>query len=162
MFRPATVFGLSPRFRIELLPNHFSYMAVSNKTIPVADLNAYRAAIDIMDLIEGYFKVIEKGSWSSLIYNIGHHNISKIEFALGVQLVTSCKIITIPDMGDLRNLQIDCDKFNNEFNFVPNISYQSSVEKVALWISDNLEYIQGTNFKEMLNMPLSNWQKICK
>lgn len=162
LFRPATVFGLSPRLRIELLPNHFSYMAVSNKVITVADLNAYRAAIDITELIEGYFKVIDKGIWSHLIYNIGHHNISKLEFALGIQLVTGCKIVTIPDIGDLRNLQINCDLFNNEFGFEPNISYQTSVEKITNWIQDNLVSIESSNFKEMLNMPLSNWLKICK
>lgn len=162
VFRPATVFGLSPRFRIELLPNHFTYIAIANKVVTVADLNAYRAAIDINDLIAGYFKVIEKGTWSKLIYNIGHHNISKLEFALGIQVVTGCKIITIPDIGDLRNLQINCDLFDTEFDFKPAITYQDSVKKIADWISPNLTTIEGSNYNEMLNMPLSNWLKICK
>ena len=162
VFRPATVFGLSPRFRIELLPNHFSYMAIANKVVTVADLNAYRAAIDINDLIAGYFKVIEKASWQHLIYNIGQHNISKLEFALGIQVVTGCKIVTIPDIGDLRNLQINCDLFDQEFGFKPALSYQESVKRIVDWISGNLEMIEGSNYSEMLNMPLSNWLRICK
>ena len=162
VFRPATVFGLSPRFRIELLPNHFSYMAIANKVVTVADLNAYRAAIDINDLVAGYFKVIEKGSWQNLIYNIGQHNISKLEFALGIQVVTGCKIVTIPDIGDLRNLQINCDLFDQEFGFKPALSYQDSVKRIVDWISANLEMIEGSNYSEMLNMPLSNWLRICK
>ena len=162
MFRPATVFGLSPRFRIELLPNHFSYMAVANKVISVADLNAYRAAIDISDLVKGYFKVIEKGNWKHILYNIGHHNISKIEFALGIQVATGCKIQTIPDMGDLRNLQINCNLFNDEFDYQPNLTYQESVSQVTKWIKENQFEIESNNFSEMLNMQLSNWLKICK
>ncbi|MFZ2975705.1 MAG: NAD(P)-dependent oxidoreductase [Candidatus Moraniibacteriota bacterium] len=160
VFRPATVFGVSPRFRIELLPNHFTYMAVANNLINVSDLNAYRAAVDIAELIQGYFKVIEKGSWKNLIYNIGHHNISKVEFALGVQKVTGCKIGVVPDMGDLRNLQIDCTMFNKEFDFNPIITYEESIKTVADFIKNNLEKIKKSNFSEMLNMPLANWLKI--
>lgn len=162
VFRPATVFGLSPRFRIELLPNHFTYLAISKKMIRVSELNAYRATIDIDELIQGYFKVIEKGKWKHLIYNIGHHNINKGEFARGIQKVVKCDIGIAPDIGDLRNLQIDCSRFNKEFDFHPNIPYEKSIKGVAKWIEDNLENLEKTNFAEFLNMPLANWHKICQ
>ena len=162
VFRPATVFGLSPRFRIELLPNHFTYLAISRKMIRVSELNAYRSAIDIDELILGYFKVIEKGKWKHLIYNIGHYNMSKDEFAKGIQKVVKCDIGMAPDIGDLRNLQIDCSRFNKEFDFHPNIPYETSIKKVAVWIEKNLPALHQTNFAEFLNMPLSNWRKICQ
>jgi len=161
VFRPATVFGLSPRFRIELLPNHFTYMAVSRKLIPVSGLNAYRAAIDIDELIAGYFQVIEKGNWQHLIYNIGHHNINKTEFAQGIQKVVKCKIDQMPDIGDLRNLQIDSSRFNKEFDFHPSISYEESIRKIAKWTEDNLEALENSNFAEILNMPLDKWRQLC-
>ena len=161
VFRPATVFGLSPRFRIELLPNHFTYMAISRKMIRVSELNAYRAAIDIDELIQGYFKVIEKDKWKHLIYNIGHHNMSKKGFSIGIQKVVDCKIGSAPDIGDIRNLQIDCSRFNKEFNFYPAISYEKSIEKIAKWIKNNLENLENSNFAEVLNMPLNKWQQIC-
>lgn len=162
VFRPATVFGLSPRFRIELLPNHFTYLAISRKMIRVSELNAYRAAIDIDELIQGYFKVTEKGKWKHLIYNIGHYNMSKGEFAKGIQKVVKCDIGVAPDIGDLRNLQIDCSLFNKEFDFHPNIPYEKSIKKIANWIKNNLEDLENSNFAEMLNMPLANWYKICQ
>lgn len=161
VFRPATVFGLSPRFRIELLPNHFTYLAISRKMIRVSELNAYRAAIDIDELIQGYFKVIEKGKWKHLIYNIGHYNMSKKDFSTGIQKVVDCKIGSAPDIGDLRNLQIDCSLFNKEFDFRPTISYEKSIEKIAKWIKNNLENLENSNFAEVLNMPLNKWQQIC-
>lgn len=161
VFRPATVFGLSPRFRIELLPNHFTYMAVAKKMIPISNLNAYRAAIDLDELILGYLKVIKKGKWKDLVYNIGHHNINKLQFAKGIQKVVKCKIGIAPDIGDLRNLQIDCSKFNKEFKFKPIISYRQSIKKISKWIRDNLIHLENSNFAEILNMPLDKWRQIC-
>lgn len=160
VFRPATVFGLSPRFRIELLPNHFTYMAVAHKMLRISELNAYRAAIDIEELVMGYFKVIKKDKWKSLIYNIGHHNLSKGEFAKGIQNVVKCNIGLAPDMGDLRNLQIDCSKFDKEFDFHPSITYERSIKKVADWIKKNSTNLRKTDFAEYLNMPLDKWNKI--
>lgn len=161
VFRPATVFGLSPRFRIELLPNHFTYMAISRKLIPVSGLNAYRAAMNIDEIIKGYFKVIEKGNWKNLIYNIGHLNMNKKEFAEGIMDVVKCKISEAPDIGDLRNLQIDCSLFNKEFGFHPSTSYVESVKKISKWIKTNLTAMENTNFAELLNMPLDKWHRIC-
>lgn len=161
VFRPATVFGLSPRFRIELLPNHFTYMAIAKKVIPVSKLNAYRAAIDIADLLDAYERVIEKDAWGKLVYNIGHHNMTKQDFALGIQKVIPCKINSVPDIGDLRNLQIDSSQFEEEFDFHPVISYEKSIQNIATWIQDNLENLEGSNFAEFLNMPLDMWRKIC-
>lgn len=161
IFRPATVFGLSPRFRIELLPNHFTYLAVSRKLINVSDFNAYRAAIDLQTLIDGYFKVIGKGTWKHLIYNIGHHNLSKRQFAERIQKVAKCTIGSAPDIGDLRNLQIDCSLFNQEFDFHPEISFEDSVKKIAVWLKKNKDKIENSNFAEMLNMTLDKWLHIC-
>jgi nucleoside-diphosphate-sugar epimerase len=162
IFRPATVFGVSPRFRIELLPNHFTYVSMSTKNIKVADLNAYRAAIDIDDLISAYFKVIEVGTWKNFIYNLGSHNMSKLEFAIGIQKVIDTKITTIEDFGDLRNLQIDSTLFYDEFNFLPKYTYEQTILKIKKWLDIYKDEIQANNFVELLNMPLFNWDKLCK
>ena len=135
---------------------------MSSKNIKVADLNAYRAAIDIDDLISAYFHVIKKGSWKNNIYNIGSQNLSKLEFALGIQKVVETKITTIEDIGDLRNLQIDSTMFNKEFDFIPKYSYQETIVKVSNWLKLNLERVEKNNFAELLNMPISNWEKLCK
>lgn len=161
VFRPATIFGISPRFRIELMPNHFTYLAVARGLIRVSELNAYRAAMDVEELVQGYFKVINKGSWQHLIYNIGHFNMSKMQFALGVQNVVKCKIGPAPDFGDIRNLQIDCSLFDNEFDFHPTMTYEESIARVADWIEKNCVALEKSNFVELLNMPLDRWNKIC-
>lgn len=159
VFRPATVCGLSPRMRIELLPNHFTYCAVANGVMRISELNSFRAAIDMQDLVDGYFAVIQKGSWKKLIYNIGHHNLSKKQFATGIQSVVKSRIASIPDVGDLRNLQIDCSLFNKEFNFKPKVSYKKTIQQVAHWIQINLSEIERTKFAGILNMSLERFMR---
>lgn len=160
VFRPATVFGLAPRFRIELLPNHFTYCAIAKGLLRISELNAFRAAIDIEELVAGYFKVIDKGSWEHLIYNIGHHNLSKMQFAAGIQAVVNCKIAPIADIGDLRNLQIDNSRFNQEFAFRPSKSYEDTIRELAAWLEFNLLTIEKNDFAGILNMSLERWKQI--
>ena len=160
VFRPATVCGLAPRMRLELLPNHFTYCAVAKGLLRISELNAYRAAIDIEDLVDGYFKVIENGKWKKLIYNIGHYNMSKKQFGTGIQKVVKCKIGPIADIGDLRNLQIDCSLFNKEFNFRPEKQYTTTIKEVADWIENNLIEIEHTNYAGLINMSLEKWLKL--
>lgn len=160
VFRPATVCGLAPRMRLALLPNHFTYCAIAKGIIRISELNTYRAAIDIKDLVDGYFATIEKPVWDKLIYNIGHYNLSKKQFGEGIQEVVGCKIHPMKNFGDLRNLQIDCSLFNKEFDFQPSIAYKTTIEDVAKWINDNLLEIEKTNFAGIINISLDNWLKI--
>lgn len=160
VFRPATVCGPAPRMRLELLPNHFTYLAIAKGVLRISELNACRAAIDINDLVDGYFAVIEKGYWKKLIYNIGHHNMSKKDFATGIQSVIKCELGKMTDLGDLRNLQTDNSLFNKEFDFKPKIAYVDTIKNVALWIRKNLSQIERNNFAGIINMSLAKWKEI--
>ncbi len=160
VFRPATVFGVAPRMRIELLPNHFTYCAIAKGAIKVAEMHAYRAGIDIHDLIGCYMAVIEKGSWKKNFYNLGHHNLSKKQFAEGIASVVKADISEMPSFGDLRNLQIDSSLICDEFNWKPKKSYKKAIQEVANWIRKNKEEIESSNFAGILNMSLERWNKI--
>src|SRR3989344_5587835 len=50
VLRPATVWGISPRMRLELLPNHFTYCAISKGLIKISEPKACRAEMDIDDI----------------------------------------------------------------------------------------------------------------
>lgn len=160
VFRPATVFGASPRFRIELLPNHFTYMALKGK-IPVSLPDAHRTAIDIQDLISAYLKVIEKGSWRQQFYDLGSHNLTKLEYAEEIQKIVPCEIEISNKVHDTRNIQIDSSEFYKEFDFKPQFTFAENVQKLADWMQPKIEEWENNNFNGMLNMPLDNFKKIC-
>lgn len=162
VFRPATVFGTAPRLRIDLLSNHFTYMAIAKGSIKIFDGNAYRACIDIDELTKAYLRVIEVGKWNHRVYNIGHHNMTKNEYAKGVQNVIKCELDSSSDITDPRNLRIDCSRFYDEFNWTPVTPYEDSISKVANWIHENQKEIEDNKFIGILTMPFSEWERMCK
>lgn len=83
-FRLATVFGMSPRMRVDLLVNDFVYRAVTDRTLVIFEGHFKRNYIHILDVA----RVIEHAinnfeEMKNLPYNVGldDANLSKIELA---------------------------------------------------------------------------------
>jgi nucleoside-diphosphate-sugar epimerase len=160
VFRPATVFGLSPRLRVELLPNHFCFSGVSRKLINVSNLNAHRAFVSISALCKIYADVLEANFFPGVVYNIAAYNMTKLQIALAVQEHTDCRIETVDDTGDLRNLRIDSSKFFRDFNQYSFPDFENEIKPVIDWMYTYCSAIEDNNFVGLLNMPLANWKAI--
>ncbi|MEK7121324.1 MAG: NAD(P)-dependent oxidoreductase [Patescibacteria group bacterium] len=81
-FRLATVFGISPRMRLDLLVNDFTYRAVFDKTLVLSEAHFKRNYIHISDVARAFLHAIENyGSMRNQTYNIGlsDANLSKLE-----------------------------------------------------------------------------------
>lgn len=81
-FRLATVFGMSPRMRLDLLVNDFVYRAVKDKYIILFEANFKRNYIHIRDVCRAFIHGIKNfDKMKSNIFNIGlsDANISKKE-----------------------------------------------------------------------------------
>ena len=160
ILRPATIWGLSPRMRIELLPNHFIYSAVAKGMIKISEPKSHRAEMDMDDMINAYFSIMAKDKWPRLIYNVGNHNISKIEVAKIIQSVVPCKIETLGDIGDTRNLRINSEAFCKDFDWKPKNDFKQTVKKVSVWMKKNIKTIEKSKYAGMINSPLEQWLKM--
>ncbi len=81
-FRLATVFGMSPRMRIDLLVNDFVYRAVNDKFIILFESHFKRNYIHIKDVTNVFLHAINNyNSMKNEIYNVGlsDTNLSKEE-----------------------------------------------------------------------------------
>lgn len=81
-FRFATVFGASPRMRLDLLVNDFVYRAVNDKTMIVFEGHFKRNFIHIRDVVSAYIHAINNfETMKGKAYNCGlsDANLSKIE-----------------------------------------------------------------------------------
>jgi nucleoside-diphosphate-sugar epimerase len=160
IFRPATVGGVAPRIRLELLPNHFTYGAIARGAIKISEPDSYRAVIDVRDLVSAYFKVIEADGWRWLIYNISGYSLTIIDYAKRVRNVAPCEIVSAQESLDLRDLQIDCSAFESEFAYNPAVTYEDTVNGVADWVKENKQTIEESNYAGILNMSLDRWLKM--
>jgi nucleoside-diphosphate-sugar epimerase len=86
--RLATVFGMSPRMRLDLLVNHFVYTAVTEGYIVIFEKDFKRNYVHIRDVADCMIHCIRRGDrMTGQAYNVGLDaaNLSKEELALKVK-----------------------------------------------------------------------------
>jgi nucleoside-diphosphate-sugar epimerase len=104
-YRLATVFGMSPRMRIDLLVNDFTYRAVTDRCIILFESHMKRNYIHVRDVTRAFMHGL--GSFSRMrgqVYNVGlsDANLSKLELAQRIKLqVPEFTILDAPIGSDL-------------------------------------------------------------
>jgi nucleoside-diphosphate-sugar epimerase len=86
--RLATVFGMSPRMRLDLLVNHFVYTAVTDKYIVIFEKDFKRNYVHIRDVADCMIYCVQNSDrMVGRPYNVGldEANLSKEELALKVR-----------------------------------------------------------------------------
>lgn len=114
--RFATVFGVSPKMRNDLLVNDFTYKSINDRSVVLFAGNTKRTFIHINDSIRSYIYALDNFNFmKNNIYNIGSNdmNLSKIEIVNCISKYVDFQIIdsTLPDL-DQRNFEISFDKIN--------------------------------------------------
>ncbi len=87
-FRLATVFGMSPRMRLDLLVNHFVYTALKEGYLVIFEKDFKRNFVHIRDVADCMLHAIHNaGAMCGRAYNLGLDtaNLSKEELALKVR-----------------------------------------------------------------------------
>jgi nucleoside-diphosphate-sugar epimerase len=87
-FRLATVFGVSPRMRTDLLVNDFTYKAITDKYIVVFEKNFKRNFIHVEDVASAFLFMLENyETYRGEIFNVGlsSANLSKQELLEKIQ-----------------------------------------------------------------------------
>lgn len=87
-FRLATVFGMSPRMRIDLLVNDFTYRAVHDRFVVLFESSFKRNYVHVRDVSRAFqHAIINFDSMKGQIYNVGlsEANISKKELCEAIK-----------------------------------------------------------------------------
>ena len=87
-FRFATVFGVSPRMRLDLLVNDFTYRAVVDKTVVLFEAHFKRNYLHVRDAAQAFLHALENyGKMVGEPYNVGlsEANLSKQELCEAIQ-----------------------------------------------------------------------------
>ena len=131
--RFATVFGFSPKMRMDLMVNDFVYKAVKEGVLVLFDSFAKRTFIHVEDAADCYLFALENADkMRGGIYNAGSNdmNFSKLEIAHLIQKKVKFNIIDseLKDK-DLRHFQVNYDKIE-KLGFKPQKNIEYGVEEM--------------------------------
>jgi nucleoside-diphosphate-sugar epimerase len=126
-FRLATVFGMSPRMRIDLLVNDFTYRAVNDRFVVLFESHFKRNYIHVRDVSRVFQHALNShDSMKGEIYNVGlsDANVSKKELCEHIQkqlpefIFIDEQIGKDPDQRDyiVTNEKIEATGFKTEFS----------------------------------------------
>lgn len=132
--RFATVFGPSPKMRMDLMINDFTYRAIKEGMVVLFDSYAVRSFIHVEDAAESYIFTIE--NWDRMkngVFNVGGDNLnySKKEIAQLIKNAVDFKIIDsdIKDR-DVRNFIIDFAKIRS-IGFMPRFTVEDGIRALV-------------------------------
>ncbi len=107
--RPATVCGLSPRMRFDVVVNMFVLQAFKNGLITVLGGDQVRPNIHIEDMASVYLHFLNSSKLESGCYNAGFENISVMSIA--EQVASTFKVeIKVKESNDPRSYRQDPSK----------------------------------------------------
>jgi nucleoside-diphosphate-sugar epimerase len=114
--RLATVFGMSPRMRLDLLVNDFTYRACTDGFIVLFESHFKRNFLHVRDVARAFLHAIEHfDTMKGQIYNVGlsDANLSKLELCRQIQKHVPSFVIHESDIGtdpDRRDYIVSNDK----------------------------------------------------
>lgn len=115
-FRLATVFGVSPRMRLDLLVNDFTFKAVTDGYIVLFEKDFKRNYIHVRDVCSAFLKMInEYDQYKGQVFNLGlsSANLSKWELAQVIKKYVPNFSIQVDDIAtdpDKRNYIVSNEK----------------------------------------------------
>ena len=144
--RLATVFGMSPRMRIDLLVNDFVFRAVNDGYIVIFEGHFKRNYIHVRDVANCFIHCIKNfDKIKNEVYNVGlsDANLSKLELCTEIKKQLPNFYFSESNVNkdpDQRNYIVSNKKIENT-GFAPKVSLQKGIE----------ELIKGYKFLENLN-----------
>ena len=132
--RFATIFGVSPKMRHDLILNDFVKKAVNERNIVLFDQHSLRSFIHIDDVMSSYLLTIKHfDKMKQNIYNVGSDsmNYSKLQIANKIKKKTICEVITSTlNDPDKRNFIIDYSKIQ-KFKFTNKVSIDDGINELV-------------------------------
>lgn len=125
--RPATVCGLSPRMRLDVVVNLLTMQALTKKKITVLGGTQLRPNIHIDDITDLYCYLLKNPQITG-VYNAGLENISVIDIAKKIQAYTNCDI-QIKESNDPRSYRLNSDKLKG-VGFKPKKTVDDAIKEI--------------------------------
>jgi nucleoside-diphosphate-sugar epimerase len=135
-FRLATVFGMSPRMRLDLLVNDFTYRAVNDRFVVLFESQFKRNYIHVKDVSRVFLHALNSfEGMKGEIFNVGlsNANVSKRELCELIKQVIPDFVFMEAPIGkdpDQRNYIVSNEKLEKT-GFVPKVSLHDGISELV-------------------------------
>lgn len=134
-FRLATAFGVSPRMRLDLLVNDFTYRAVTDRFVVLFEAHFKRNFIHVRDIVKAFLHAMENfDGMKGEMFNLGlsDANLSKFELCAEIQKQLPDFYFSESPIGkdpDKRDYIVSNAKLENT-GFKPDVSLQKGIAEL--------------------------------
>ncbi|HXX72929.1 MAG TPA: NAD-dependent epimerase/dehydratase family protein [Candidatus Acidoferrales bacterium] len=134
VLRLATVFGLSPRPRFDLVVNLLTAKAVQDSKIMIFNNDQWRPFIHVSDVARAFLSTLQAhhDSVSGEVFNVGSYklNYSLGEVAEKIREQIPELVVEYKQNLDKRNYRVSFDKIHSYLGFVCTTSLEAGVEEI--------------------------------
>lgn len=153
-FRLATVMGISPFMRLDLLVNTFTFKALKDRSLVLFEKNLKRNFIHNLDVVQAVKLAIDnRKKCEGQVFNLGlsSANLSKLELAQEISKYTECHILEAEFASDpdTRDYVVSNDKIETVLGFKPEWDIDRTIKSL-------LKYYQTINL-DSHNVFYENW-----
>jgi nucleoside-diphosphate-sugar epimerase len=142
VFRFATLFGISPRTRFDLIVNQFVLEAMMHRELIIYQRGYSRSFVHVRDVVEGIVLALLAPTEKirGQIFNLGSDagNFTKDEVVALVRKHVDGLKVTHKDLsfgGDMRDITVSFAKIKRELAFEPQISVEDGIREVRDFLS---------------------------
>ena len=135
-FRLATVFGMSPRMRLDLLVNDFTFRACRDRSVVLFESHFKRNFIHVRDVARVFLHGIDRfDAMKGQVYNVGlsDANLSKLELCQRIQQHVPGFVVHESNIGhdpDKRDYIVSNEKIERT-GFLPSFSLDEGIRELV-------------------------------
>jgi len=138
LFRFATLFGLSPRTRFDLIINQFVLEAIIKRKLIIYQKNYNRSFVHIRDIIKAIIMGLEadESKVRNQVFNVGSNsgNYTKEEIIHLIQKYIQGVSLEYKDLsfgGDMRDIKVSFDKIERELGYKTEVSVEEGIKELC-------------------------------
>ncbi|MBN1953990.1 MAG: NAD(P)-dependent oxidoreductase [Anaerolineae bacterium] len=145
LYRFATLFGISPRTRFDLIVNQFVLEALTKRELVIYQRGYARSFVHVGDIVQAILLGLKAAEETvrGQVYNVGHEsgNYRKDEIVALIQRHVPATRVTYKDLsfgGDMRDIRVAFDKIRQRLGFHPRTSVEAGIVEVRDAIQQGL------------------------
>jgi nucleoside-diphosphate-sugar epimerase len=138
IFRLATLYGISPRTRFDLIINQFVLDAFTNRELIIYQRGYSRSFLHVRDVVRGFLRGIEAPEVKTRgqVYNLGtdRGNYTKDEIVGMVTKWLPETVVSYKDLtfgGDMRDIAVSFEKIRRELDYEATLTAEDGVREVV-------------------------------